>query len=342
MSRQSSLLIRGMPGSPYTRKMLAVLRFRRIPYRFILGRQGVHKGLPAAKVELLPTVYFEGALGELEAVVDSTPIIRRLEAEWPDRPVVPSDPVVAFVDELLEDFADEWLTKAMFHYRWRYEADIAKAGAILPRWADTSAPEERMAASRAFITERQIGRLYVVGSNDVTAPLIEASYLRILRILSEQLEHSRFLMGERPGSADFATYGQLTQLVGFDPTPAAIALAEAPRVVAWVGVVDDLSGLEVDEDDWIGRDELPALRPLLAEVGRVYVPVLLANAAALASGAQRVEARIDGATWVQQPFPYQGRCLAWLRQSWARLEADDRRDATALLRGTGVEPLFTA
>jgi glutathione S-transferase len=336
----AALLIRGMPGSPYTRKMLAVLRYRRIPYRLILGRHGAHQGLPAAKVELLPTVYFTGADGALEAMVDSTPIIRRLEAEWPERHVVPPDPVVAFIDELIEDFADEWLTKAMFHYRWRYPADIDKAGEILPRWADTAAAEEKMAAGKRFISERQIGRLYVVGSNEVTAPLIEASYRRILALLRDHFEHSHFLTGERPGSADFATYGQLTQLVGFDPTPSAIALAEAPRVVAWVSVVDDLSGLEVDEDAWIGRDELSALRPLLAEFGRVYVPVLLANSVALESGAARVEARIDGEPWVQQPFPYQGRCLAWLRAAWARLDGEARTDARALLKGTGVDALF--
>ena len=32
--------------------------------------------------------------------------------------------------------------------------------------------------------ERQISRLYVVGSNDLTAPVIEASYLRLLDILT--------------------------------------------------------------------------------------------------------------------------------------------------------------
>ena len=56
----------------------------------------------------------------------------RLEAEVGGRSVVPTDPALAMVDSLLEDFADEWLTKAMYHYRWAYEADIDKAGRLLP------------------------------------------------------------------------------------------------------------------------------------------------------------------------------------------------------------------
>ena len=36
---------------------------------------------------------------------------------------------------VIEDYADEWLTKAMFRYRWNYEADIETAGEILPRAA---------------------------------------------------------------------------------------------------------------------------------------------------------------------------------------------------------------
>jgi hypothetical protein len=149
------------------------------------------------------------------------------------------------------------------------------------------------------------------------------------------------VLGARPAACDFALYGQLTQLAGFDPTPSALALEIAPRVAAWVEIVEDLSGLEPSPAQWTPRGELgDTLRALVAEVGRVYAPFLLANAAALERGAERVEATIDGRPWLQRPFPYQGKCLAWLREARAALGAGDRRALDALLAGSGCEALF--
>jgi glutathione S-transferase len=335
------LTFRGAPGSPYTRKMLALLRYRRIPYRLLIGRHDTDDGWPKPKVALLPTFYLPNERGELEAVVDSTPLIRRIEREFTDRYVVPDDPVVRFIDELVEDYADEWLTKAMFHYRWRYTADIERAGEILPRWTGVTASEEQMQKSKRFIQRRQIERLYVVGSNDTTAPVIEASYRRFLGIFARLLERQPFLLGARPAAADFAAYGQLTQLAHFDPTPTALALEIAPRVFAWVDVVDDLSGLDVDAAAWTPRGEVrERLGELLNEIGRTYAPFMVANAAALAHGAAEVALTIDGKPWTQQPFPYQGRCTAWLRESYSALTAADRRAVDAILSGTGCESLF--
>ena len=335
------LALKGAPGSPYTRKMLAVLRYRRIPYHFLVGSRATHHDLPKPKVELLPTFYFPRADGSLEAMVDSTPIIRRLEAGHAGRSVIPADPVIGFIDRLIEDYADEWLTKAMFHYRWHFAADIEKSGDILPRWRAITASDERARELKAQFVERQIGRLHVVGSNPTTAPVIEAGYARFLDLFEAHLRIHPFLMGARPGASDFAVHGQLTQLAHFDPTPAALTLARAKRVYAWVGVVDDLSGLEPADDGWISRTAIPpTLSALLREAGRGYVPVMLANARALKSGAPLVEAQVDGQAWVQQPFPYQGKCLQCLREAFAGLEADDQARLMRVLDETGCAPLL--
>jgi glutathione S-transferase len=340
-SSDTPLRIVGMPGSPYSRKLRAVLRYRRIPYAWIhMGSPEAHD-LPKPRVSLLPQLILAGADREAEAHIDSTPLIRDLEAMQQQRSVIPPDPAIAFIDALIEDYADEWLTKAMFHYRWAYPADIAQAAAILPRWSNTNQPEQDAVTLGKMFAERQIARLAVVGSNPATAATIEASYRRLLELLNAHLTEHRFVMGGRPGSADFGLYGQLTQLAGFDPTSRALALEVAPRVIAWVDFVEDLSGLEPTDAQWITRTAVPAtLRALLGEIGRVYVPFLLANADALARGEERVECRIDGAPWQQKPFPYQGKCLTWLRQAHAALAPQDRDAVDSILRGSGCDKLW--
>jgi glutathione S-transferase len=324
--------------------MLALLRYRQIPYRFLQGMVdgALEEGsLPQAKVSLLPTFYFIDDDNEFEAVVDSTPIIRRLEGMSLNRSVIPSDPALAFIDYLLEDYGDEWLTKAMFHYRWYYDDDIERGGEILPRWRNLTGSDKDIATLSTFIRDRQISRLYVVGSNDTTAPTIEGAYERFLNLFDAHIRNGPFLFGGRPSAADFAMYGQLTQLTAFDPTPMRLTLAVAPQVYAWVGVVEDLSGLQPVDADWTERDAVPeTLRALLNEVGTVYAPALLANAKAVEAGADQVETEIDGRPWTQEPFPYQAKCLQWLRQEYVRLDGEDRRFVDGLLEGTGCEALF--
>jgi glutathione S-transferase len=331
----------GAPGSPYTRKMLAVLRYRRIPYRFLTGKEAA--SLPQPKVRLLPTFYFPDEAGNLQPTTDSSPIIRRLERTFPDRRVIPADPALAFLDHLVEDYADEWLTKAMFHYRWAYEADARKAARVLPNWMGGALDDDALAGLSQAFGDRQKGRLSYVGSNSLTGPVIEASYRRLLGVLEGHLSSTPFLFGDRPGSADFALFGQLTQLVDFDPTPTAIAEDIAPRVIAWTGRIEDLSGLEATGEGWLSfEDAATRLAPLLAEIGRVYAPLLLANADALSRGEAEVSTVIDGAAWRQNPFPYQAKCLLWLREARAALSGADQARVDAALAGTGCQTLFCA
>ena len=336
------LKLLGAPGSPYSRKLRAVLRYRRIPHLWILRGSKDEGKVPEIPVRLIPVLVFPGPEGRYdEAAVDSTPLIRRLEREHEGRSVIPPDPALAFLDSLLEDYADEWLTKCMFHYRWAFAADVDLAARVLPRWGAIDKTDAEIAPRSKLFSERQVGRLGVVGSNPTTAPVIEASYRRLLHLLDARLTESTFVFGQRPAASDFGLYGQLTQLAQFDPTPMAIARAETPRVVAWLDQVEDLSGLGAGDGDWMPRSPLPAtLRALFVEVGRVYAPFLLANARALETGAARVECEIDGRPWVQQPFPYQGKCLAALRAERAKLAGSERSVVDALLAGTGCEILF--
>lgn len=341
MPQPEPLKLKGVPGSPYTRKMLAYLRFRHIPYELLIGDQSLALGLPEPKVSLLPTFYLPDAEGKLQAVVDSTPLIRRFENEYPGRATLPDNPVLAFLNYLIEDYADEWLTKAMFHYRWHYDADIDMAGTVLPHWSNIQASSDDLLKRKTYVAERQISRLYVVGSNDTTAPVIEASYRRFLGIMDRLIEAQKFVLGSRPSSADFGIYAQLTQLAKFDPTPAAECLKIAPRVYAWTDLVDDLSGQPAPEDGWMSEDKVPAvLGDLLQEIGRTYAPALLANAEALKAGREQMETTIDGEPWKQPAFPYQAKCLEWINGEYQRLDNAARTRVDTLLAGTGCEDII--
>jgi hypothetical protein len=173
--------------------------------------------------------------------------------------------------------------------------------------------------------------------------VIEASYMRFLDAMEAHLREHSFLLGARPGAGDFGCYGQLTQLALFDPTPMTVTAVRAPRVFGWTGAMEDLTGLEPAEADWFDPAALPATtKALLAEVGRVYAPLLIANAKAVQAGAQSVETEIDGKPWVQQPFAYQAKCLMWLREEYAGLSGPARAQADAALAGSGCEVLFRA
>lgn len=339
MTETARLELTGAPGSPYTRKMIALLRYRHIPYMVYWGTGGVPDGYPKPKVGLLPTFFFpDGENGEQVAVTDSTPIIRRLEREHVGRSVIPNDPAFTFINDLIEDYADEWLTKPMFHFRWAHEADWKNAGPLLVYWGRPTMDATQAKGWIDEFTKRQIDRLYVVGSNEVTAKTIEDSYERLVGILDRLLQRGGYVLGARPSSADFALFGQMTQLAIVEPTSAAITNQVSQRVRAWLDRMDDMSGLRPENEDW-SQDEA-ALAELLGEVGRTYAPVMMANAKAVMAGEKSFATEIDGARWEQPTFSYQAKCLGWLREAYGELAADDRRRVDGMLAATGCETLF--
>ena len=341
-----NIIIKGAPGSPYTRKMLSIMRYRRIPYEYVitgLDNKGImnKKSLPNAKVNLLPTFYFSDENDNLEPMIDSTFILRRLEKMISFRSIIPNNTVAKFLNYLLEDYADEWLTKSTFHYRWSYKNDIEKAGSTLSRWTSLTKTDNEIKEIKNQIQNRQISRLKVVGSNSITAEIIENSYKRFLKLIASHMNNFPFIFGKRPSSSDFAIFGQLSQLVAFDPTPMEIADKIAPRIVAWTGIMEDLSGLDISVNDWrFDPENSQTLKNIFSEIGEVYIPLLLANADAIKNKKKIVNVVINNKNWTQEPFSYQLKCLNWIKEEYYNLDINSKKVLDSFLEETGCESIL--
>ena len=360
----------GNVGSPYTQKILSLLRYKNIPYTVSWGdvvQNLSFLDIQPPKPVLLPTIVLKDKNGSDICKTDTTPIIRYLEDIYKNKSVIPNSSVLCFLNYLLEDFADEWTTKYMFHYRWYFNEDAENAKKMLVLQHKIDIDDESMNQFSDVIADRQINRLWVVGSNNDTANLIDQSYKRYLLLMENHLKHLPFMFGQRPSSSDFGLYGQLTQLVGFDPTPRNIAYKNSPRTVSWVNIMSDLSGLHdsggigeffgvkgnksdnksklnyFDDNDygWIDIDNIPdSLIQIFNEVGKVYIPCLIANAKAYENGDEVWETNIDGSIWKQKTFPYQVKCLNWIKDEFNKLSANDKKTTLDLIGGSGCEDIL--
>ena len=348
MSDIDPLILIGSPPSPYTRKMVSLLRYRQIPYKVIWGDPQElltngnlsHLNIEPPKPNLLPTFIISDQTGELKAFTDSTPLLRRFEGEFEKRKSVPQDKFLSFINYVLEDFADEWATKYMFHFRWHFDDDIDNAGTLLPLNQKVNLDNDSLTSFKKYIAERQVSRLGVVGSNEITAETIERSYKRFLNLLEKHFTNFPFLLGERPASSDFSLFGQLSQLIGFDPTSRKIAHDISPRTVAWVSMMEDLSGLEVSDGDWIQHELPESVENIFKEIGHVYVPALLANDNAVKKGEKTWEVLIDDSNWSQNTFPYQAKCFHWINDEFQKLNEHEKAKTFEFLEKTGCEELI--
>ena len=333
----------GAPQSPYSRKMRAALRYRRIPYQWVRQYSAASQSQPDIKIrQMIPVLWFSHEdTSQDRAMLDSTFQLKALEESHTQRSLICPDPVVMFFNLLMEDFADEWLTKAMFHYRWSYQKDTQKAATILPLEVKWDQSDAQALELQNDFGQLQTSRLGVVGSNEITKPLIEESFKNILLSLNDMLSTQPFVLGHRPGAADFALYGQLVCLALFDPTSSRLTLELTPRVYAWVEAMEDTSGEEVDDHGWLKRDDIHhKWGSLLGEIGRSYVPYLLANEQALKNQQDEFQCLIDGRLWQQKPFLYQGKCLHWLREAFNHLNDKDKQHAFSILKEFHCEALF--
>ena len=301
----------GAELSPYSVKVRSYFRYKGLPHEWLPRSAATEAEFQRyAKLPLVPLVVCPDGT----AMQDSTPIIERLEQQHPVPPLQPEDPTLAFLSALIEEYADEWGNKPMFHYRWTYEADQQSAAERIARGMMPGVDEEAVLSAAATIKTRMVPRLAFVGSSAATRDVIEASFHRQLDIVERHLEARRFLFGARPTLGDLGLYAQLYQC-STDPTPGALMRARAPRTLAWIARMLDPHA-EGELEPWARL--APTLTPLLRdEVGAIFLPWSDANARALAAGEKTFGMTLGGRPFSQETQKYHAKSLAALRQRYA-------------------------
>lgn len=329
MDTQTYCLLGG-PGSPYSLKLRAALRYRRLPHVWVVPQSYIGGGdseLARAGKNMIPNLRLpeDGTYW-----ADTTPILYALEARHPgQRSLLPDDPADAFLAHLIDDFADELLVNVLFTYRWGFAADLE----FCPRrqlsgWLGAMPTADFEKTVQVF-RQRQVDNLNRMGPRDIVLPLYEHVYFELLAIIERLLTESRYFFGSRPSLGEIGLFGQLSQCA-IDPTASQLMKQRAPRAFQWVQDLDDASGID---GEWRGPASPPpaALKDLLRLVAGIYLPFAAAHADALMRDATQVDTTIAGKRFAGAVNPYTARCLLWLKDEYAKLDAAARQRVNTLL-----------
>jgi len=273
-------------------------------------------------------------------MTDTTVMIQWFEEARPDNPVIPPDPLQAFVCLLLEDYADEWLWRPAMHYRWHYPEGAHLQSRHLANDHMSAIPLPG-ALKRAFLRWRQRGG-YTTGDGITSDNLaqVESIYLRTLEQLQAIFERRPFLLGERPSLADVGFSGPFFRHFALDPVPLEIIRQRAPAVLEWVARLWNTR--LADCPGSFGSGIPDDLGPLLDEIGTHYLPYLCANVEAVAADKKRFDATIGGVTYRGARYSrYRVWCLKELRERFNELPDAVQDEAHALLEKHACwEPLW--
>ncbi len=314
----------GVELSPYSVKLRSYLRYKGIAHQWIVRTRANQAEFEKyAKLPLVPLLVADDGA----SFQDSTPIIEKLEADNPSSSIAPPGEIMPFISALLEEYADEWGNKHMFHYRWNYPPDQRSAAR---RIADLNLPSgifARLPFVRGImrnkiadmISARMIPRLSFVGSNKTTAPQIEASFERLCGHLQEHLASRPYVFGGCPSLADFGLWGQIYN-AWTDPTPYAIIHDKYRGLEAWIKRMRAPQA----EGTWEEWDALaPTLEKILQhEVAGLFLPWSDANAKALAAQEQTFSVNLEGRAFTQETQKYHARSLAVIRARYKEVQND--------------------
>jgi len=265
-SHQKTILWGG-PGSAYSARIYSYLIKKGIPF------QRIFPGHPRFQKEIVPLIgYFVMPVMELpdgRLIQDSTEALCYWEDLVSENPLVPTSHQQRAISWLLAFFGAEMMLRIGLHYRWSYlDKDRPFAEAMFANFHSNERTMEAKRKDIAPLMEYFGGHLGGFGITNETIPAIEASYIELLEVLNEHFLEWPYLLGGRPGPADFGMITLLYAHLSRDPYSSHLMKLHAPQVFRWTERMNEPGIVDGEFSDiapaYLANDELPdTLIPVL-------------------------------------------------------------------------------
>ena len=356
-SNSAPMDIYGSKISYYTGKLEAYLRYKGLPYTL--------HGMPYDKAKMLKAKVgaVQMPIGDREDgrwMSDTTPILLELEKDQLAAPILPEDPVIAFIARLIEDYGDEWLWRAAMHYRWSFEAE--NLDYLVMHFEMLMPPGEQGAVMARKAADKMRGATRAFGVNADTIPMVEEVYAEALAAMDAQFAEVPYLLGGRPCIGDFGIYAPMFGHLGRDPKPLMMMQAKALRVFRWVERMgretSDTLEFQDRSKEYLADDAIPeTLIDLLRALSVDFMPETLAAADTINAwieannpevgapcermlGFASFEVRGTPVSAVAQPYRFY--LLARAQAEREAMDAATRAELDAMLERAGMSALIEA
>ncbi|MFT5887701.1 MAG: glutathione S-transferase [Zhongshania sp.] len=330
--------------SPYSQKVMAYLHYKGIAYKRIQTTRHDYMTLIPSLVgrSIIPLL----VTPDNTILQDSTPTIEWLEERHPKPASVPTDPRLAFVMWICEEFADEYLPRIHMHTRWGCELNRTALSHRIARGLTRGEyPVDHTAFAEQF-AQRQSGFDFHLGIDcKAVRESLDQQIQDLLAILEAHFLHYNFLLGFRPSIADFAFFGPLRTHLFNDPASAVTMEVHAPRTCRWLDTISELGDQRgcaspSDFGDWLKLDSdyVDTLHELLRFIGKTFLPFALGNVDAEKLGQKRYSAVIDGVNTQLSTRKYRNWSFEQLQLRYQTIKSDYRPALETLLIETGIQP----
>lgn len=296
----------GMELSPYAVKVRAALRHKAVAHQWLPRSKRNEPAFRAhAKLPLIPLLVLPD---EQRGLQDSTPILEWLEQAHPTPALTLPDPLLHALACALEESADEWTVKAMFHYRWHDTVDRTQAGLRIARASVD--PGTDPAPFAQLIGGHLMTRLPTLGCTDGNQPALEAYLATGAERLNRHLQGRAYLFGGQLSMADLGLGAMYYQLFS-DPTPRRL-LQDHHALFDWsLRCMSPTDHGPCEPWDQLRDTLLPVLNHELRDH---YLPFAQANRQAFEAGDEQLTVRLAERDFVQPVQKY-------TVKSWQSLQA---------------------